>query len=134
MAAPTILLAEDDANQAFLAARAFREAGVAEPIATVATGDEAMAALASRPLPRLVLLDHDLPGRSGLEVLQWMRAQQDLCSVPVLILSGSTHASDARAAYLLGANGYLVKPSTYEELSRLARAIADYWLGFNATA
>ena len=134
MAAPAILLAEDDANQAFLSARAFRDAGIAEPIVTVATGDEAIAALGARPLPRLVLLDHDLPGRSGLEVLQWIRAQQDLCALPVLIVSGSTHASDARAAYLLGANGYLVKPSTYEELARLARAVTGFWLGFNVSA
>jgi CheY-like chemotaxis protein len=134
MAAPLILLAEDDANQAFLVARAFRDAGVAEPVLAVATGDEAIAALASRPLPRLVLLDHDLPDRSGLEVLQWIRAQQDLCALPVLIVSGSTHASDARAAYLLGANGYLLKPSTYEELQRLAQAVAGYWLDFNRPA
>ncbi|MGE5639283.1 MAG: response regulator [Clostridia bacterium] len=134
MAAPLILIAEDDAHQAFLAERAFRDAGVAEPILAVATGDEAIAALASRPLPRVVLLDHDLPGRSGLEVLAWIRAQQDLSFLPVLIVSGSSHPSDARAAYLLGANGYVAKPSTYEELARLARAVAEYWLGFNVSA
>src|SRR3954471_23175384 len=131
-----ILLADDDANQAFLAVRAFKEAAVRD-VVTVDSGSAAVDYLAgtgafadraAHPLPALVLLDQTLPGRSGLEVLQWLRAQASICTIPVLMLTSSTSASDARAAYLVGANGYLVKPATFEEMAALARAIRDYWL------
>jgi DNA-binding response OmpR family regulator len=137
-----ILLADDDANQAFLAVRAFKEAAVRD-VVTVDSGSAAVDYLAgtgafadraAHPLPALVLLDQTLPGRSGLEVLQWLRAQASICTIPVLMLTSSTSASDARAAYLVGANGYLVKPATFEEMAALARAIRDYWLVANRAA
>ena len=135
MAAQPILLADDDANQAFLAVRAFKDAGVARPVAVVDTGNAAIDYLvAAQPLPCLVLLDQTLPGRSGLEVLEWLRGRAATCTIPVLMLTSSTSSSDARAAYLLGANGYLVKPASFDEMLRLARAIKDYWLDFNRSA
>jgi len=142
MPAKPILLADDDADQAFLAVRAFKEAGVRD-VVTVDSGSAAVDYLAgtgafadraAHPLPALVLLDQTLPGRSGLEVLQWLRAQASICTLPVLMLTSSTSPSDARAAYLVGANGYLVKPSTFEEMTTLARAIRDYWLVANRAA
>src|SRR5689334_18373435 len=111
MADKPILLADDDANQAFLAARAFRDAQVPNPVVTVADGTAAVDYLERNPAPCLLLLDHHLPGRSGLEVLQWVRSQSKTCTLPVLLLSSSTYEGDARAAYLLGANGYVVKPA-----------------------
>ena len=134
MAATPILLAEDDANQAFLTERAFRDAGIANPIATVGDGNAAVERLSREPLPCLLLLDHHLPGKSGLDVLQWVRAQPRVCTLPVLVLSSSTYESDAHTAYLLGANGFVVKPATLEETQALARAIRDYWLVFNRRA
>src|SRR3954468_22400678 len=132
MPAKPILLADDDANQAFLAVRAFKEAGAANRVVTVADGSAAVdylagtgpyAERAAHPLPCLVLLDQKLPGRSGLEVLEWLRAQPALCTLPALLLTSSTFDSDVRTAYLLGANGYLVKPASFEDMLRLAKAI-----------
>ena len=143
MPAKPILLADDDANQAFLAVRAFKEAGAANRVVTVADGNGAIDYLAgtgayadraAHPLPCLLLLDQKLPGRSGLEVLEWLRAQPALCMLPALLLTSSTYESDVRTAYLLGANGYVVKPTTFEDMLRLAKAIKDYWLTVNRGA
>ncbi len=135
-----VLVVDDDANAAFLTARAFRSAGAAHPIVTVADGKSAVEYLsgtgayadrAAHPLPCLLLLDQKLPGRSGLEVLDWVRNRSALCTLPVLVLSSSTFDADVQAAYLLGANGYLVKPARYEDLVAMARSIKEYWLTIN---
>src|SRR5436189_4187885 len=129
MALQPILIADDDADQAFLTTRALKDAGVQNPLLVVPDGAAAIERLRSaEPLPCLVLLDQKLPGKSGLEVLEWLRNQSRTCTLPVLLLSASTFGGDARAAYLLGANGYLVKPATLEEMRAIARAIKDYWL------
>jgi CheY-like chemotaxis protein len=135
-----ILLADDDAEGAFLTTRAFKQAGVAHPIAVVRDGDAAVQYLAgtgpyanrgAHPLPCLLLLDQKLPGRSGLEVLEWVRTKSPVCTLPVLLLSASTFDGDVQTAYLLGANGYLVKPTEFETLVAMAKAIKDYWLTVN---
>ena len=123
-----ILLADDDAAEAYLVVRAFKRAGVANEVRVVPDGESAMAYL-EKSQPALVLLDQKLPGCSGLEVLQWMRARAS--TVPALLLSASTYDSDVKAAYLVGANGYLVKPATFEDSVAMATAIRDYWLTHN---
>ncbi len=135
-----ILLADDDENGAFLTTRAFKKAGVLNPIAVVRDGNAAVEYLAgtgayadraAHPLPCLMLLDQKLPGRSGLEVLEWVRTKSPVCTLPVLLFSASTFDGDVQAAYLLGANGYLVKPGEFEALLAMAKAIKDYWLTVN---
>jgi CheY-like chemotaxis protein len=135
-----ILLADDDDHGAFLTTRAFEKAGVRQPIRVVRDGDAAIQYLAgtgpyadrgAHPLPCLLLLDQKLPGRSGLEVLEWVRTKSAVCTLPVLLLSASNFDADIQTAYLLGANGYLVKPSEFEALLAMAKAIKDYWLTVN---
>lgn len=129
-----ILLADDDAAEAYLVVRAFREAGIENELLTVPDGEAAIACLDGRDgpaTPCLVLLDQKLPGRSGLEVLEWIRNRSRNPTVPVLLLSASTYDADVQAAYLVGANGYLVKPASYEASVAMAKAVKDYWLTFN---
>jgi CheY-like chemotaxis protein len=135
-----ILLADDDANGAFLTTRALKEAGVAQPTVLVQDGNAAIDYLAgagryadrrAHPLPCLLLLDQKLPGCSGLEVLEWVRTKSAVVTLPVLLLSASGFEGDVRTAYLLGANGYLVKPNNFEAMLTVARAIKDYWLTVN---
>lgn len=135
-----LLLADDDADEAFLVVRAFRDAGVANPVVVVPDGEAAIRYLEGRgdyadrlahPWPALLMLDQKLPGRSGLEVLEWIRNGSGAPTLPVLVLSASTYDSDVQAAYLVGANGYLVKPATYEETVAMARAVHAFWLTFN---
>jgi CheY-like chemotaxis protein len=135
-----ILLADDDGDEAYLVVRAFKDAGVAHPVVVVPDGEAAIRYLEGRgeyadrfahPPPRLLMLDQKLPGRSGLEVLEWVRNGSGSPTLPVLVLSASTYDCDVQAAYLVGANGYLVKPATYEETVEMARAVNAFWLTFN---
>jgi CheY-like chemotaxis protein len=135
-----ILLADDDGDEAYLVVRAFKEAGILHPVAVVHDGEAAIRYLEgsgeyadrlAHPPPCLLLLDQKLPGRSGLEVLEWVRNSSATPTLPVLLLSASTYDCDVQAAYLVGANGYLVKPPEYEDTIAMARAVKDYWLTFN---
>ena len=83
------------------------------------------------PLPCLVLLDLNLPGASGLEVLKWIRATPSICTLATVMLTSSDQEADIHRAYMQGANGYLVKPGNMEGIVKMARAIKDYWLGQN---
>ena len=83
------------------------------------------------PFPVLVLLDLKLPRRSGLEVLEWIRAQTGLKRLPVVVLTSSKEATDVNRAYDLGANSYLVKPVGFDSLLELVKSLEVYWLILN---
>ena len=133
----TILLVEDDANDVFFMQRAMKLAGVVHPVHVVSDGQQAVHYLAGTgghadrakfPLPCLVLLDLKLPLIMGLDVLKWIRAQPELKHIIVLVFTSSRLAPDISKAYFLGANSYLVKPSSAEELPEMVRMIKRYWL------
>jgi DNA-binding response OmpR family regulator len=135
----TILQVEDDPNDVFFLQHAMKKAGVANPIQVVNDGQEAIDYLrgagkfANRdkfPLPSLVLLDLKLPYVMGLDVLKWIREQPGMTMV-VLLLTASGEEADVVAAYRLGANGFLVKPSEASKLEDMVKAIRDFWLTYN---
>jgi CheY-like chemotaxis protein len=132
-----VLYAEDEDNDAYLMQRAFAKAGVSNPLHVVVDGDEAIQYLSGTrrfsdrtqyPLPCLLLLDLNLPRQSGLEVLEWVRSQPALQSMPVVILTSSSQDRDIGSAYSLGANGYLVKPPSSEKLIELVTGLRDVCL------
>lgn len=132
-----ILYAEDEPDDVFFMERAFKEAGIAQPLQIVTDGNEVIAYLSGTdpyadrgrfPLPGLVLLDINMPPTSGFEVLKWIRSTPAICTLPVLVLTSSNHESDVQRASLLGANGYLVKPGRPELLVGMVKAFKDYWL------
>ena len=135
----TILQVEDDPNDVFFLKHAMKKAGVANPIQVAKDGQEAIDYLqgagkfADRgkfPFPCLVLLDLKLPYVMGLDVLKWIREQPGMALV-VLLLTASGEEADIAAAYRLGANGFLVKPSEASKLQDIAKAIKDFWLTHN---
>ena len=127
-----LLLADDDEKGALLTQRALVEAGIDERIVLARDGEAVIACLSGdAEAPRLALLDQNLPRRTGLEVLEWIRKESSVPTLPVLLLSGSDYDGDVQAAYLLGANGYLVKPVSYDATLAMARAVKAYWLGVN---
>jgi CheY-like chemotaxis protein len=80
------------------------------------------------PIPFLVLLDLRLPKLSGFEVIAWMRDQPQLADLVVVVLTASDHVPDVTKARDLGANSYLVKPGTFEELVQMVKRIKGRWL------
>ena len=124
----TILLVEDNEDDVFMMRRTFQKAGVPNPLQVVADGEQAMAYLKglgafsdrqAYPLPLLILLDLNMPKKSGLEVLAWLRQQPGLRRITVHVLTASTRTADVLQALELGANAYIVKPSRIETLANL---------------
>src|SRR5512138_2531815 len=125
----TILLVEDDLDDARLLERSLSRWDGTKPIQVVPSGEQALAYLEGRepfadrersPLPSLIFLDLKLPGISGFEVLTWLRQQPRLSKIQVVVLTGSSKTLDVYRAYELGANSYLVKPVRPEDLAGLA--------------
>jgi CheY-like chemotaxis protein len=139
----TILLVEDNEDDAFIMRRALRAAGIANPMHVVETGQDAVDYLAgaerfeertSYPLPRIVFLDLKLPIMMGMEVLAWIRTRRELEGLVVVVLTSSNEPSDVKEAYRLGANSYVVKPPTADQLLGLAKAFKWDWLEVTNTS
>ena len=135
-----ILLVEDDENDVFFLKRAFHEAQIPNPLRVARDGQEAIDYLGGTekftdrtqyPLPCLIVLDLKMPNKTGLEVLDWLRQQPVLRCIPVILFSSSAHRNDVERSYRLGANAFVVKPSSVEERTAFARLVKGFWLGFN---
>lgn len=114
------LLVEDNEDDVFFMQRAFKDAGLENPLHVVSNGEEAIdyfsgvAEFADRnrhPLPDMVFLDLKMPGMDGFEVLKWIREEQGL-TVPVAVLTSSSQEIDYKRARELKADCYLIKPPT----------------------
>ena len=113
-----ILVVEDRADDILIILRSFENAGLKNPVQVVRSGEEAVAYLqgegkfsnrAEYPLPVLVLLDLKLPGMDGFEVITWIRRQEGIRGLPVVVLTTSEQMRDVTRAYQLGANSFFVK-------------------------
>lgn len=132
-----ILVAEDDPTDAYFFERAFKRAGLPVSLHFVHDGQEVMDYLqgrsqfgdrASNPMPQVVLLDLNMPRLNGFEVLDWIRHQPQLAGLEVVIFSASEASRDMNRAYRLGANSYMVKPHSMQELMALVGRFKRHWL------
>ena len=132
-----ILLADDNLDDAEFLRRAFRKNGFENPLHHVLTGDEAInymrgegqyANRAKFPRPHLLLLDPNMPGTGGWEVLQWVRKRSEFNAVIVIMFGGSDSPAEATRARELGANAHHSKPAIADELDRLVSRIGQSWL------
>ena len=135
--AAEMLVVEDDPDDLNLLKRAMRKASVGVAYDVAVDGDGAVDWLKRASeggySPRVVLLDLKLPRRSGLDVLAWMKSQDKLRRIPVVIFTSSEVGADLDRAYDLGANSYLVKPAAPADLVAMVAQIDAYWLGVNRT-
>jgi len=131
-----ILLVEDSPEDYEATDRAFRRAGLKNPIYRCADGDEALDYLfrrgryadpASSPRPGIILLDLNLPGTDGREVLEVVKANDDLKCIPVVVLTTSTDERDVDACYRAGANSYVKKRVDLEGFMRAIERLNGYW-------
>jgi CheY-like chemotaxis protein len=129
VARSVFLLVEDNVDDVFFMQRAFRRAGMSNPLQIVTNGDQAIDYLAGNapfsdraqyPFPDMIFLDLKLPGRDGFDVLAWLR-QEHKSDVPVAVLTSSPEEVDRKRARLLGAEAYLLKPPTKEVLLETCR-------------
>lgn len=139
----TLLIVEDNDDDANLMKRAIGTIGLDLRIQLACNGQEAIDYLAGLreyanrdlyPSPDLVFLDLKMPRLSGFDVLRWVRHTATTRRLIVIVLTSSNQPSDIQQAFELGANSYVVKPSTFAELLDFCKALNAYWLTFNRSA
>jgi DNA-binding response OmpR family regulator len=135
-----ILIVDDNEDDRFMLKRAMTAAGLRHLVREVEDGEQAVnyfkgiAPFEDRvgsPPPVLVLLDLKMPKLHGHDVLAWIRQQAAWCGVVVIVFTSSKEPADIGRAYELGANAYLIKPSSLTELVESTRAIDAFWLQRN---
>jgi CheY-like chemotaxis protein len=136
-----ILYAEDNLNDIELALAAFEETDIFNRVDVVHNGKEALDYLFYRGKfssreksnPELLLLDIQMPGMDGIEVLKVMRESEEHKDIPVVMLTSSCMESDIKSCYSIGANGYVVKPIDFNDFICAIKGIGYFWGELNTT-
>ncbi|MBC6457227.1 response regulator [Actinomadura sp. HBU206391] len=129
-----VLLVEDDPGDVLLTKEAFADNKVRNNLTVVSDGEEATAYLrregdyADAPRPDMILLDLNLPRKDGREVLEEVKADPELRSIPVVVLTTSDADEDILHSYDLHANAYVTKPVDFEQFIRVVRRIDDFFV------
>ncbi|HEX8638132.1 MAG TPA: response regulator [Pyrinomonadaceae bacterium] len=130
----TILLADDDPDDRLLVREAFEENHLLNPLHTVEDGEELMDYLhkrgkfaATAVRPNLILLDLNMPRKSGMEALREIKSDASLRTIPVIVLTTSKAEEDILKTYGLGVNSFIVKPVTFDSLVDLVKELGKYW-------
>lgn len=132
---PLLIIEDSDEDFAALS-RMISKAQITNPIYRCEDGEEALEFLyregeyedeSLSPRPSLIVLDLNLPGTDGREVLAELRQDEDLQMIPVVIFSTSSNPKDIDACYRYGVSGYLVKPMDVQRLNQLVQTFLEYW-------
>ena len=128
-----ILLVEDNPGDVMLVEEVLSDSKVRNRLHVVSDGEQAMEFVrrqgkhAGAPRPDLILLDLNLPKKSGREVLREVKTHPDLKSIPVVVLTSSKSDDDVVKSYELHANAYILKPVDFHQFMKIMRAIEDFW-------
>ncbi|SEW17074.1 response regulator [Natrinema salifodinae] len=134
--AVTILLVEPNPGDARLFSESFDDASIASEIHTATDGEAALDFVHQRgdhadsPRPDMILLDFQLPGVSGADVLSELKSEPVLRSIPVIVMTSSASEEDIAKSYELHANAYVQKPVEPDEFIELCQSFEDFWLTF----
>ncbi|OGP13366.1 MAG: response regulator [Deltaproteobacteria bacterium GWA2_54_12] len=129
-----ILMVEDNPHDVRLTMEAFKDAKVSNNLSVASDGEEALKFLrregeyASSSRPDLILLDLNLPKKSGREVLEEIKRDPDLKRIPVVVLTTSGNEKDILMAYELHVNAYITKPVDLDQFIKIVEAVEDFWL------
>jgi two-component system, response regulator len=138
-----ILIVEDNPQDAELTIRALKKMNLAQYIQVAEDGEEALDFIFSRGVfsgrqaikpPKVIFLDLKLPKVSGLEILKEIKSHPVISRIPVVVVTSSREDPDIKAAYELGANGYVVKPVEFEAFSNSMIQTGIFWLTVNETS
>ncbi|MCX7592598.1 MAG: response regulator [Fischerella sp.] len=135
------LLIVEDSNEDFrILQRLMRRMAVKNPIYRCTSGDEVLDYLYQEgnyknidtaPRPSVILLDLNLPGIDGRDILERLKQDKSFKEIPIIIFTTSSNPQDIELCYQKGANGYLIKPMDTQELQKTIQAFVDYWLEVN---
>jgi CheY-like chemotaxis protein len=131
----SVLLVDDDPGDVLLVREAFEDHKVGNLLSVVSDGAEALqyvrreGSYDSATRPDLILLDLNLPRKSGIEVLEEIKSDPALCTIPVVVLTTSEAEEDIVRAYKLHANAYITKPVDFEQFTKIVHQIDDFFIG-----
>lgn len=135
-----LLVAEDSDEDFVTLQRLMQRMQVQNPIYRCPDGDSVLDFLYNKanssdqevaPRPLVILLDLNLPGTDGRDVLEHLKQDQSLKEIPIVVFTTSANPKDIEFCYEKGANGYLIKPMDSRQLQRTIQAFVDYWLEAN---
>jgi CheY-like chemotaxis protein len=133
---PSLLIVEDSNEDFEVMQRFLQRSPVSIAIQRCVNGDQALAFLSrtgsyvdreSAPRPSLIVLDLNLPGTDGREVLRQIKQDSRLKTIPVVVFTTSNNPKDIEDCYRYGANSYIVKPIDFAQLKRDVQALLEYW-------
>ena len=131
-----ILMADDDADEFLLLREGLKESQINCDLSHVPDGDALMDYLQGRgkfidpgygPRPLFILLDLNMPGKNGRDVLVEIKSIRELKHIPVIIYTSSTDEEDVRRCYAMGANSYIIKPAGWDQLIHMIISLFSYW-------
>ena len=126
-----ILIVDDDADDREIVKDAFTAASNANEYIFLENGDKLLEYLennAGNGLPSLILMDLNMPGKDGRDILREIKTDQRFLSIPIIVFTTSSSDKDKATSYSLGANCFLTKPDTFQKLVALAKSISNLWL------
>lgn len=132
----SLLLIEDSDEDFEAFIRIIRKSSLTNPIFRCTNGDDALDFLyhsgkyteyQKAPRPGIILLDLNLPGTDGREVLEQIKQDNTLKTIPVIVFTTSSNPKDIDACYQYGANGYIIKPIDVKKLIKAIQTFVDYW-------
>ena len=130
------MLIEDNLMDVRAIKRAIQQTHLDCAVIHCGTGDEAWQYLRTaqqytpqrmKPWPDVILLDLNLPGLTGTELLQQIKNDQELCLIPIIVFSSSSDEGDIARSFNAGANSYITKPLIYKDLLHTIKRLSDYW-------
>ncbi len=132
---PSLLVIEDSDEDFEALRRMLRKSDMVNPIYRCIDGDDALDFLyhtgeyvdSEIPLPSLILLDLNLPGTDGRELLKEIKQDEELKTIPVVVFTTSSNPKDIEFCYRYGVNGYILKPIEINKLTRTIQVLIDYW-------
>ena len=127
----SILIVDDNPDDIFIAKRAVSKCRVDCSVEAISKGHQAVERLTNNPPPALVLLDLKMPEIGGIEILRFIRTQEQIRYMPVVMLTSSKMEEDVKASYDAGANGYLHKAYDVSEFTEQLKTTLQYWIDFN---
>lgn len=132
-----VILIIEDSNEDFDATiRAFKKSRLSNPVRRCKTGDEAIDYLDfvaenkdpdNFPRPGIILMDLNLPGTDGREIIKYVNSIESLKSIPIIIFTTSDNEEDIKHCYLYGANSYIQKPVSIEGFINAIKLLKEYW-------
>lgn len=132
-----VLLVEDNPDDVLIAKRAWKKIRIKNPLYVAKDGEETLRLLYRREefvdtkTPCLILLDLKMPRIDGFEILETIKGDIELRSIPVIVLTSSDRDKDIERAYQLGCNGYIVKPINFKDFIEAITEIKRFWLTLN---